>query len=140
MYFLLHPQYIQVRYGSKFGWYILQSFWIYVYLHPEMFLKEIIRKECYCFRIFVLFFKPSRYILFISLIIQGCPDTLTMRFTAKPYILWKGLFHRICSKFYKVKHGHDFFWPPASWRLVEAKNTSRRPKNAWRSQFMEKSV
>ena len=45
----------------------------------------------------------------ISLIIKRCPDTLTMRFTAKPYILWKGLFHRICSKFYKVKHGHDFF-------------------------------
>ena len=76
----------------------------------------------------------------ISLIIQGCPDTLTMRFTAKPCILWKGLFHWICSKFYKVKQGHDFFWPPASWRLVEAKNTSRRPKYAWRSQFMEKSV
>ena len=77
---------------------------------------------------------------FISSIIQECPDTLTMRFTAKPYILWKGLFHRICSKFYKVKHGHDFFWPPASWRLVEAKNTFPRPKYAWRSQSMEKSV
>ena len=27
--------------------------------------------------------------LLISLIIEGCPDTLIMRFTAKPYILWK---------------------------------------------------
>ena len=45
----------------------------------------------------------------ISSIIQGCPDTLTMRFKAKPYILWKDFFHRICPKFYKVKHGHDFF-------------------------------
>ena len=55
MYFLLHSQYIQVRYGSKFGWYILQSFWIYVYLRPEMFLKKIIRKECYCLRPFFCF-------------------------------------------------------------------------------------
>ena len=31
--------------------------------------------------------------LLISLIIEGCPDTLIMRFTAKPYILWKILFH-----------------------------------------------
>ena len=34
--------------------------------------------------------------------------------------------------------GMIFFWPPASWRLVEATNTSRRPKYAWRSQFIEK--
>ena len=32
-------------------------------------------------------------------------------------------FHWICSKFYKFKHGHNFFWPQRSWRLLEAKNT-----------------
>ena len=66
----------------------------------------------------------------ISLIIKRCPDTLTMRFTAKPYILWKSLFHWIWSKFYEFKHGHNFFWPQRSWRLLEAKNTPRRPKMA----------
>ena len=29
----------------------------------------------------------------ISLIIEGSPDTLIVRFTAKPHILWKSLFH-----------------------------------------------
>ena len=76
----------------------------------------------------------------ISLIIEGCPDTLIMRFTAKPYILWKILFHWICSKFYEFKHGHNFFWPQRSWRLLEAKNTPRRPKLSWRSWFFEKSI
>ena len=73
----------------------------------------------------------------ISLIIEGCPDTLIMRFTAKPYILWKILFHWICSKFYEFKHGHNFFWHQ---RLLEAKNTPRRPKLSWRSWFFEKSI
>ena len=82
----------------------------------------------------------SKRSLHISLIIEGCPDTLIMRFTAKPYILWKILFHWICSKFYEFKHGHNFFWPQRSWRLLEAKNTPRRPKLSWRSWFFEKSI
>ena len=28
--------------------------------------------------------------------------------TGKPYILWKSLFHCICSKFYKFKQMHNF--------------------------------
>ena len=76
----------------------------------------------------------------ISSIFDKCPDRLIVRFTAKSYILWKSFFHWIYSKFYKFKHGHDFFWPLTSWRLLEAKNTSRRPKKAWRSWFNEKSV
>ena len=76
----------------------------------------------------------------ILLIIKGCPDTLIVRFTAKPYILWKILFHWICSKFNEFKHGHIFFWPQRSWRLLEAKNTPRRPILSWRSWFFEKSI
>ena len=74
-----------------------------------------------------------------SLIIEGRPDTLILRFTAKPFILWKLLFQWLCSKFYEFKHRHNFFWPQRSWRLLEAKNTSRRPKLWWRSWFFEKS-
>ena len=45
----------------------------------------------------------------ISSIFDKCPDRLILTITAKPYILWKSLFHLICSKFHKFKHGHDFF-------------------------------
>ena len=76
----------------------------------------------------------------ISSIYDKCSDRVIMRITVKPYILLKSLFQWICSKFYKFKHGHDLFWPLILWRLLEAKNTSWRPKYAWRSQFMEKSV
>ena len=61
--------------------------------------------------------------------------------TAKPYILQKTLFNSICSKFYRVKHGHDFFLAPlTSWRLLEAKNTPRRPKKVQRNWFTETSI
>ena len=100
----------------------------------------IVTLHCYEAKLFSILFLFIFSYCPISLIIQGCPHRVILRFTAKPYILCKGLFHRICSKFYKVKHGHEFFWPPASWRLVEAKNTSWKPKYAWRSQFMEESV
>ena len=57
---------------------------------------------------------PGHYSwLSISSIFDKCPGRLIMRFTAKPYILWKSSFHWICSKFYKFQHGHDFsdLWP-----------------------------
>ena len=67
-------------------------------------------------------------------------DRLILRFTVKPYILLKNVFHWIYSTFYKGKHGHDFFWPQRSWRLLEAKNTPPRPKISWRSWFIEKNI
>ena len=76
----------------------------------------------------------------ILLIIEGCPDRLILRFTVKPYILLKNLFHWIYSIFYKDKHGHDFFWPQRSWRLLEDKNTHPRPNISQRSLFIEKSI
>ena len=75
----------------------------------------------------------------ILLIIKVCSDGLILRFTVKPYVLLKNLFHWSFSNFYNVKHGHDFFWPQRSWRLLEAKNTPQRPKMAWMSWFIEKS-
>ena len=42
--------------------------------------------------------------------------------TAKPYIPQKCWFKWICSKFFGLWHGHNYFWPPWSWRLLEAKN------------------
>ncbi len=55
----------------------------------------------------LLFF--AHHLGLISSIFDKCLDTLTMRFTVKPYILWKGLFNGNCSKFYKLKYGHNFF-------------------------------
>ena len=42
--------------------------------------------------------------------------------TAKPYIPQKSWFQWICSKFFGLWHGHNYFWPPWLWRLLEAKN------------------
>ena len=42
--------------------------------------------------------------------------------TAKPYMPQKSWFQWICSKFFVLWHGHDYFWPPRLWRLLEAKN------------------
>ena len=42
--------------------------------------------------------------------------------TAKPYTPKKSWFQWICSKFFELWHGHDYFWPPWLWRLLEAKN------------------
>ena len=58
--------------------------------------------------------------------------------TAKPYILQKICFQRLCSKFLVFWHGHGYFWPLRSWSLLEAKNTPLRPKMAWRSWYIEK--
>jgi hypothetical protein len=77
--------------------------------------------------------------ILISLIFDKCPDRVITSITTKPNILQKTLFHRFCPKFIKVEHGNNFFWPMTSWRLLEAKNTPRRPKMAWRSWFIEKS-
>ena len=111
---------------------------MYVLMHGHLYIwTELLQKSAHLRPKFgpQLGISPD-----ISLIIEGCPDTLIMRFTAKPYILWKILFHWICSKFYEFKHGHNFFWPQRSWRLLEAKNTPRRPKLSWRSWFFEKSI
>ena len=64
----------------------------------------------------------------ILLIIEGCPDRFIVRFTVKPYFPLKNFFHLIFSNFYKDKHGHVFFLPQRSWRLLEAKNIPPRPK------------
>ena len=55
----------------------------------------------------------------------------------KPYIpqnflLW------VCCKCLAGCNRHIYFWPQRSWRLLEAKNTPRRPKMAWRSQSIAK--
>ena len=73
-------------------------------------------------------------------IIQGCPDGLILRFTVKPKVLPKTLFHKFSPKFIKVSHGHSFFWPLTSLRPLEAKNNPQRPNMAWRSRLIEKSV
>ena len=42
--------------------------------------------------------------------------------TAKPYIPQKSWFQWICSKFFGLWHGHNYFRPPWLSRLLEAKN------------------
>ena len=91
-------------------------------------------------QIFIICTSFSYDDFWILLIIKGCPDGLILQFTVKPYVLLKNLFHWSFSNFYKDKHGYDFFWPQRSWRPLEAKNTPQRPKMAWRSWFIEKSV
>ena len=34
----------------------------------------------------------------------------------------KSWFQCICSKFFGLWHGHNYFWPPWLWRLLDAKN------------------
>ena len=36
--------------------------------------------------------------------------------TAKPYISQKSSIQWICSKFFVLWHGHNYFWPPWLWR------------------------
>ena len=63
-----------------------------------------------CFQYEILSWFLGRFNL-INIWQMSC--TLTMRFTVKPYILWKSLFHWIYSNFYKFEYGHLFFdlWP-----------------------------
>ena len=49
----------------------------------------------------------------------------------KPYTPHKSLLQWICCKCLAWWQGHSYFWPQRSWRLLEAKNTPRRPKKAW---------
>ena len=58
----------------------------------------------------------------------------------KPYIPHKSLLQWICCKCLAWWHRHSYFWPQRSWRLLEAKNTPRRPKKAWKSWFIKKSI
>ena len=58
----------------------------------------------------------------------------------KPYIPHKSLHQWICCKCLEWYHRQSYFWPPRSWRLLEAKNTPWRPKMAWRSWSIEKSI
>ena len=67
---------------------------------------------------------------------NGATDDLA----GKPYIPHKSLFQWICCKCLAWWHGHSYFWPQRSWRLLEAKNTPWRPKMSWRSWFIEKSI
>ena len=59
---------------------------------------------------------------------------------AKPCIPHKSLLQWICCKCIAWWHRHSYFWPQRSWRLLEAKNTLRRPKKAWKSWFIKKSI
>ena len=61
----------------------------------------------------------------ISSIFDKCPERLIMSIMAKPYIVQNISFHWICSKFH---HGHNCFWTPTLWRVLEDKNISQRPK------------
>ena len=58
----------------------------------------------------------------------------------KPYIQQKFLLQWICCKCLAGCYRHSYFWPQRSWRLLEAKNTPRRPKLSWKSWFIEKSI
>ena len=46
----------------------------------------------------------------------------------------------ICCKCLAGWYRHSYFWTQRSWRLLEAKNTPRRPNLSWRSWFIEKSI
>ena len=35
----------------------------------------------------------------------------------------------ICSKFFVLWNGHNYFWPPWLWRLLEAKNIIESPQS-----------
>ena len=76
----------------------------------------------------------------ILLIIQGTFNVGIDNLAEKPYIPQKNLLQWICCKCLAWWHGHSYFWPQRSWRLLEAKNTPRRPKLSWRSWFIEKSI
>ena len=58
----------------------------------------------------------------------------------KPYILHKSLLQWICCKYLAWWNRHSYFWPQRSRRPLEAKNTPRRPKKAWKSWFIKKSI
>ena len=58
----------------------------------------------------------------------------------KPYITQKNYLQWVCCKCLAGCNRHIYFWPQRSWRLLEAKNTPRRPKLSWRSWFIEKSI
>ena len=67
--------------------------------------------------------------MFISSIFDKCPDRVIMRITARLYILLKSLFHWICSKFYKFKHGHDFFLTSDLMKAVRGQKHPSEAKN-----------
>ena len=75
----------------------------------------------------ILLFSTSLFAK-ISSIFDNCPDRLTMRFIDKLYILWKSLFHWICSKFYKFKYGHDFFLTSDLIKAVRGQKHSSEAK------------
>ena len=56
----------------------------------------------------------SYFLLVVNLEIDSITD--------KPYIPQKSWFQWICSKFFVLCQGHNYFWPPWLWRLLEAKN------------------
>ena len=58
----------------------------------------------------------------------------------KPYIPHKSLLQWICSKCLAWWYRHSHFWPQRSWRLLEAKNTSRTLNKTWKSWFIRKSI
>ena len=78
-------------------------------------------------------------VIYTTIGIDGCSlglDNTSIR--AKPYILQKICFQGLCSKFLGFWHGHGYFWPLRSYRLLEAKNTPRRPKKAWGVDILKK--
>ena len=73
----------------------------------------------------------------ISSIFEKCPDRFILNIMTKPCMQQKTLFHWI-----RFNMGINFFWPPISWRLLEAKNTPQRQKwhegvNLWKEVFNE---
>ena len=95
------------------------------------------------------FFIMSNFNFYISSILKKYHHLINNRrmfnvgiddLVVKPYISHKSLLQWICCKCLVWWHRHSYFWPQRSWRLLEAKNTIRRPKKAWKSWFIKKSI
>ena len=67
--------------------------------------------------IFFTFSIRETVLLIVLLVVWVEIDSIT----AKPYIPQKSWFQWICSKFFVLWHGHDYFWPPWLWRMLDLK-------------------
>ena len=94
----------------------------FLHIHIKVFVKCIARFICskspniVSFKIQLFIWSIQAWKTkksLISSIFYKCPDRVIRRFTVKPYILWKSLFHWICSKLCMFQHGHNCFdlWP-----------------------------
>ena len=84
----------------------------------------------------IIYINTSIYIFTTIWIVRCTLGVVISSITPKPYILQKILFQWICCKYLAWLHGHNHFWPPRLWRLLEAKNIiSRRTLWHFNSMF-----